>query len=239
MDKMLISMLEEWMSQSDPDAWLQAHPEHAESLTPYRDLDSVLKSGAQEHCLASEPSSATFAAGHTRLMAEVQSTAKPVGFRQWNAPARAGAMALVAVAALTMAAGASAAFGGGGLGQAVLDAVIGPSEHEEGINNAAPEADHGREHANDNAFEGSGNADDKWLNGNGCRTEGEEDADVNPNANPNAAERCINADDGKGNAGENQGAADQASQGSGNADTHPTPPPKPDTPADPPGGRAP
>lgn len=237
-DKKLISTLQEWMSQSDPDAWLLAHPEHMESLSPYQNLDSVLQSSAREHCQTSEPSSAAFAAGHTRLMAEVQGMAKPAGFRQWSAPARAGAMAAVTVAALTMAAGASAAFGGGDLGQAVLDAVTGPSDHEEGINNAPPKADNGREHANENAFEGSGNADDKSLNGV-CQTE-DEDAEVNPNANPNAAERCDNADNGIGNAGEIPGAgadhaADQASQGSGNADTHPTPPPQPDVPADPPG----
>lgn len=229
MDNKLISTLEEWMSQSDPDAWLRAHPEHAESLAPYQNLDSVIQSTAQEHCVAAEPSGSAFATGHTRLMAEVQGMSKLSGFRQWSAPARAGAMVAVAVAALTMAAGASAAVGGGGLGQAVLDAVIGPSEHEEGINNAPPEADNGRDHANENAFEGRGNADDKFLNGEGCQTEGE-DVDANPNANPNAPERCGNADDGQGNAGDVPGSrADNASQGSGNAGTHPTPP------ADPPG----
>jgi len=228
MDKKLILTLEEWMSQSDPDAWLRAHPEHAQSLAPYRNLDSVIQSTAQQHCLTSEPSGVAFAASHTRLMAEIQGMSKVSGFRQWSAHARAGAMVAVAIAALTMAAGASAAFGGGGLGQAVLDAVVGPSEHEEAINHAPPEADNGRDHANDNAFEGRGNADDKFLNGEGCQTEGE-DVDANPNANPNASERCGNADDGNGNAGDN------ASQGSGNAGTHPTPPVAPGPPAEPPG----
>lgn len=238
MNKDLTSTLEEWLSQSDRGAWLRAHPEHAESLAPYLGLDTAVQASARETCVASEPSASTVAAGHTRLMAEVKAMPKATGFSRWTAPARAGAMAVVAVAALTMAVGASAAFGGGDLGKAVLDAVVGPNQderdHEEGINNAPPEADNGREHANDNAFEGGGNAEDKAANGAGC--EPGDNADVNPKANPNAAERCDNADDGQGNAGDNPGAgADNASQGSGNVDGHPSPPPHPDVPAAPPG----
>lgn len=229
MDKNLISTLEEWLSQSDPDAWLQAHSEHAEAVSPFRDLDTSLQSSARAHCMVSEPSASAVAAGKSRLMAAVQSKG-PAGLRHWGAPARAGAMVAVAVVALTLATGASA-LTGGGFGQAVLDAVSGPSNHEEGdhedgINNAPDAADNGREHANDNAFEGSGNADDKALNGKGCQTE-DATVEVNPNANPNAAERCDNANDGIGNGGDIPGkgadhAADNAGQGSGNApDTPP------------------
>lgn len=224
MDKNLISTLEEWLSQSDPEAWLQAHPEHAEAVSPFRDFNSTLQSSARTHCLVSEPSMASVSAGQSRLMAEVQGKS-PTGLRHWGAPARAGAMAAVAVVALTLATGASA-LTGGGFGQAVLDAVSGPSnhgegDHEDGINNAPDAADNGREHANDNAFEGSGNADDKGLNGNGCQTE-DATVEVNPDANPNAAERCDNANDGIGNGGDIPGngadhAADNADQGSGNA----------------------
>jgi hypothetical protein len=224
MDKKLISTLEEWLSQSDPDAWLQAHPEHTEAVSPFRDLNTSLQSSARAHCMVSEPSLGVVAAGQSRLMAEVQGKG-PAGLRHWGAPARAGAMVAVAVVALTLATGASA-LTGGGFGQAVLDAVSGPSNHEDGINNAGDAADNGREHANDNAFEGSGNADDKAENGAGCETAGDV-TEVNPNANPNAAKRCDNANDGIGNGGDIPGngadhAADNADLGAGNApDTPP------------------
>ena len=214
MDKKLLTTLEEWISQSDPDAWLEGHPEYRESLAPYRDLNSTLQSNARAYCMISEPSGAAVATGQARLMAEIQRKAAPTGLRNWSAPARAGAMVAVAVVALTLATGASA-LTGGGFGQAVLDAVSGPTNHEEdehegGINNAPDTADNGREQADDNAFEGSGNADDNALNGNGCQTEGAT-TEVNPNANPNAAERCDNANDGIGNAGDIPGAgADHA-----------------------------
>ena len=216
MDKQLLLTLEDWMSQGDPDAWLSAHPEHMEALSPYRDLTSTLQSHARAYCMISEPSGAAVATGEARLMAEIQGRTAPSGLRNWSAPARAGAMVAVAVVALTLATGASA-LTGGGFGQAVLDAVSGPSnheegEHEDGINNAPDTADNGREHASDNAFEGSGNADDKALNGNGCQTE-DATVEVNPNANPNAAERCDNANDGIGNAGDIPGAgADHAAE---------------------------
>lgn len=234
MHKQPTSTLQEWLSQSDPEAWLRAHPEHREALSPYTGLDGAIQSRVRQHCLASEPSGASVSAGHTRLLAEVQNAARPAAFGRWSAPARAGAMVAVAAAVLTMAAGASAAIGGSDLGQAVLDAVSGPSDHEEGINNASPEADRARAHANENAFDGSGNADDKFLNGNGCRTEEDTTADVNLAANPNAAERCGNADDGIGNAGEIPGAgadhaADQASPGAGNGpESQPSPPAQPE-----------
>ncbi|HET9477430.1 MAG TPA: hypothetical protein VFP63_08075 [Dehalococcoidia bacterium] len=229
MDKNLISTLEDWLSQSDPDAWLQAHPEHAEAVSPFRDLNTSLQSSARAHCMVSEPSVGAVAAGRSRLMAEVQGKGS-AALRHWGAPARAGAMVAVAVVGLTLATGASA-LTGGGFGQAVLDVVSGPSDHEEGdheggINNAPDAADNGREHANDNAFEGRGNADDKAANGNGCETAGDV-TDVNPNANPNAADRCDNADDGLGHGGDIPGAgaehaADNAGQGLGNApDTPP------------------
>ena len=119
MDKQLLSTLEEWMAQGDPDAWLRAHPEHMEALSPYRDLTGTLQSKARAYCMISEPSGAAIATGEARLKAAVQSKATPTGFRHWSAPARAGAMVAVAVVALTLATGASA-LTGGGFGQAVL-----------------------------------------------------------------------------------------------------------------------
>ena len=233
MDSKPLEALGEWIAQSESSAWLRANPGQAETLAPYQVLDGAMRVTASTQCAAAEPSASALAAGRARVLAAVSARANPAGFRSWSQPVRAGAMVAMAVAAFGIAGGASAAFGGGGLGQAVLDAISGPTENQEGINNAADQADNGREHANENAFEGSGNSDDHAANGNGCQPTGTLPSD---NANPNSAERCENAPDGIGNAGNhpNGGAGnanDAASEGSGNADADHGPS---ETPAGPP-----
>jgi hypothetical protein len=65
---------------------------------------------------------------------------------------------------------------------------------ENGINNAPDAADNGKENANPNAFEGSGNADDRGENGNGN----------GPQSTGNAGGQPNNGH-GEGNAGQGQG----------------------------------
>ena len=214
MDNRTLETLKEWMGQQDRSAWLRANPQHQETLSPFTGLDDTLAAGAQDFCAASEPSNAAMGVGRSRLMAAVRSSFRPVASSVsgggWNSAPRGAMVAAVAMAALGTVFGASAAFGGGGLGQAVLDAFGGPSEHESGINNSNENAAEGRGHADENAFDGAGNAADGSAAGEGCKPA--DPADISGNANPNAAERCENAPDGIGNAGDNPQGGPPAAQ---------------------------
>ncbi len=220
-DKHTIRALEECLSQENPAAWLEAHPEWAGTLAPYLGVSAAVRADIAQHNLAAEPSPAAVAAGQTRLFAAL-SDVRDGNLRAIRPPARVAAMVAGAAAAVAVIAWGSVAFGGAGFGQAVLDAVMGPTEEQqEGINNAPSEADSGREHGNDNAFEGSGNAEDGSGNGAAAPDcQPADPAEIAENANANAAERCDNAPDGQGNAGDKPTPPA----------THPTPPATPPTP---------
>src|SRR3972149_10658798 len=107
MDNKEVQTLQEWMSQSDPGAWLQAHPEHLETLSPYLGVDRAIASRMSAFAFASEPSGAALARGRSRLMAAVNDRTPSIassGLRTWR-PAHAGAMVAVALAAIGLATG--------------------------------------------------------------------------------------------------------------------------------------
>ena len=217
MDDRTLEQIKLWLAQPDRDVWLQGHPEEAEFLSRFRALDTALASAARPRVAAAEPSTVALATGRSRLISALNGKANTAGARAFNSPVRAGAMVALAVAA----------FGGGGVGSAVLGAVSTPFEQLAGINNSNENADNGRAHGNENAFEGSGNADDHAANGNAgeCNAAENAGANVAPQANPNAPEQCENAPDGQANAGDNPGGKPDDPGGAA-----PTPPVTPPTP---------
>ena len=157
MDNRTLETLKEWMGQQDRAAWLRANPQHQKTLSPFTGLDSTLAAGAQDFCVASEPSNAAMGVGRSRLMAEVRSSFQPASSPAslarptWGGPARASAAMALVVAAIGVVGGVTGVIGDGGLGQAVLDAFAGPTEEQSGSENAAFEADNGRYEVDDNA----------------------------------------------------------------------------------------
>ncbi len=234
-----VSLLQECLSSGDTGAWLEAHQEHREALAPLLALDSDLRLQAGA---APEPRVARVQQGQGRLVAALAGARAGRGPTRWvSGPARAAAVLGVVLAAFGLAAGASA-LSGHNLADDVLSGLGVSEKADNGINNASPNAEHGRECASPNAFEGRGNAEDGSANADdaqakdqaGCSQSdhdeiGTPDHELNSHANPNAAEKGDNADDGNGNANENANHAgdhpnEHASQGSGNANAAHDPP---------------
>ncbi|HEU4759381.1 MAG TPA: hypothetical protein VFT91_05290 [Dehalococcoidia bacterium] len=233
MNSKTLSLLKQCLSSGDAQAWLAARPEHREALLPYLETDGLLRSQAGA---TPEPTVARMQAGQGRLLAAVAGMGAGRGAPGWaSGPARAAAVLGVALAALGLAAGASA-LSGHNFADDVLSGLGVSEKADNGINNASPNAEHGRECASPNAFEGRGNAEDRSANADDAQAKEQagcsqsEHAAGNPN--PNAAEKGDNADDGNGNANENADHAgdhpnDHASQGSGNGGGQPEHTPSP------------
>lgn len=219
-------LLRECLGSGDAEAWLARHPEHHELLLPYVELHAALQGSG-----VPGPTPESVYRSHLELMRALSNQENVRQSRLARLPAafmRLGTVAAALALTLVAVAGASAAFGGG---DGVVDGVfstLGFNSHaEEGINNASPNAERGRDCANPNALDGHSNSEDEdnaadAHEGDVPRCEPNGDAEGLNSPNANASDGSDNADDGINNASDNadkgEHASDNADDGSGNAD---------------------
>jgi len=217
-------LLRECLASGDTGAWLAQNPEHRERLLPYLKLHAaLLGTGAPEPAPegAYRSQQKLLHALSRREEASRRPARLPVAFMRLGTVVAAVALTLVA------AAGASAAFGSGGVSLDDVFSTLGFNDHaSNGIDNASPSAERGRDCASTNAFDGHGNAAPDADNAADahegdtprCVSNGEGQGEPSDNAD----EQSDNAEDKADNASDNAQSADNANpnatQGSDNAD---------------------
>ncbi len=174
----------------DMEGCLQRHPDRAAELRPHLELWSGLNAAAK-----AQPNFGSQQRGKHQLLGALADMERGQD-KGRMIPALAKVAVVMVAAALLIggAAGASAALGGPDVTHDVLAGI--------GLSNAS---DSGKQHANDNAFQGSDNA------GQGIENASQTGGD---NANEKAFEGASNAEGAGANAANGEGSSDDPPHGS-------------------------